>query len=112
MATSGTNTRMTVKTATPVIAWSVMRRRQLMGETPCCTEGLPVRSDMSPRRLAAGDRPHQKLCQGVHDDRYHEQRQTYLNQGGKVGVASSFTELVGEDAGHGVAGSEQGLSDL
>src|ERR1700690_933625 len=31
MANSGKSTRMTVSTETPVIAWSVARRRQLMG---------------------------------------------------------------------------------
>ncbi len=67
-------TNRTVRIATPVMTWSVMRRRKLIGEMPCCraVDGMLDRSDISPRRLATGYGPHQQLRQRVHDDRDNE----------------------------------------
>src|SRR5579864_209602 len=107
MAISGANTSTTVKIATPVMRWSMSRRRQLIGGTPCRTTTLFIDSGTSPRRLAARHRPHQQLCQRVHDNRNQKQGQSNLYQSGKVDVAGSLAELVGEHAGHGVSRREQ-----
>src|SRR5438552_18715794 len=86
-----------------------MRRRQLTGGTPGLTLTVLRTSDMSPRRLAAGYSPNQKLRQRIHDDRNQEQRQANFNQRGKIDIASRLAELIRQDAGHGVSGRKQGL---
>src|SRR6476646_4825121 len=105
MATRGARTRTTVKTATPVITRSVRRRRRLIGGTVVLPEGKAM-LDISPRGLAPGNSPHQQLRHRIHDYGDQEERQANLNQRGKIDVPGSFAELVGQYAGHGVAGRE------
>ena len=69
-------------------------------------------SGMSPRILAASHGPHQKLGQGIDDDGNQEQRQADLDQGGEIYIPGCLAELIGQDAGHGLAGSKQRLGDL
>src|SRR5271156_4616902 len=111
MENKGTSTRMNVSSATPVITWSVMRRRKAMGAAGCSTV-VCVISGIGPRRLAAGDGPHQQPRQRVDYDRNQEQRQANLDQGGEINIPGSLAELVGQHAGHGVARREQRLRNL
>src|ERR1700678_4540815 len=111
MANKGTSTIMTVSTAAPVMTWSVMRRRKAIGATVFSAEVLPA-SGIGPRRLAASDRPDQQTSESVDYDRDQEQRQTDLDQSGKVDVSGGLAKLIREHAGHGIAGGEQRLRDL
>src|SRR5260370_837511 len=102
---------MTVSTATPVITWSVTRRRSEMRSAVCGAEIMGV-SDIGPRWLAAGNRPHQESGQSVDHNRHQEQGQTNLDESRKVNVSGGLAELIGEHAGHGISRREQRLRNL
>src|SRR5208282_4002395 len=106
MAKSGKSTRRTVSTETPVITWSVTRRRKLMGGTLNAVV-LEFVSGNASCRLASSNAPHQKPCQRVDHNGDKKQRQADLDQCRKIQIAGRFRELVGEYAGHGVSGSKQ-----
>src|ERR1700692_2280863 len=102
---------MTVSTATPVMTWSVMRRRKAIGGTVCSVAAWTV-SGIGPRRLAASDGPDQQSRQGVDQDGNQEQSQSNLNQSGAVDVSRGLAEFIGQHAGHGITRREQGFHDL
>src|ERR1039458_6266729 len=111
MAKSGKSTRMTVSTAAPVMAWSITRRRKLMGGTLNAialefVSGIFISGNAS-CRLASRNAPHHEPCQRVDHNGDEEQCQANLDQCRKIQIAGRFGEFVGEYAGHGVSGSEQ-----
>src|SRR6266850_897049 len=63
-------------------------------------------------RVATSDAPDQSLREDVDDDRDQKKRQADLNQRTQIKIVSSLTEFIGDDAGHGVAGSKERLRDL
>ena len=65
-----------------------------------------------PCRSAAGDCPDEHPRERVDDDGHQKERETDLDEGAPVGVVRGLAELVGDDAGHAVARSEQVLEDL
>src|SRR5580693_4374067 len=107
MAISGTSTTITVRIAIPVMAWSVTRRRRLIGGTLCCMAAMLAALDMRARRLAARHRPDQQTCQRVHYDRHQKKRQPNFNQRGQMHVARGLGKLIGQDAGHGISRREK-----
>src|SRR5271165_1699828 len=113
MAPNGSRTSNTVSTATPVMRWSVMRRRQLMGgmATAIALELASI-SGNAPRGLSPRNTPNQQSGQRVHDDGDQEQSQTNLDQSRQIDVARRFAEFVGQNAGHGVSGGKQRFGDL
>src|SRR5208282_4025437 len=106
MAKSGKSTRRTVSTAAPVMAWSVTRRRKLMGGTDVAVE-LGLLSGNASCRLASSNAPHHEPCKRVDHNGDEEQCQANLDQCRKIQIAGRFGEFVGEYAGHGVSGSKQ-----
>src|SRR5229473_2416992 len=110
MAKSGTSTTTTVSAATPVIAWSTIRRRRVMGGILMCgiktAAVLLFISDNASRRLPSSNAPHHEPCQRVDHDGDKEERQADLDQSRKIQIAGRFGEFVGEHAGHGVSGSK------
>src|SRR6266849_2161306 len=123
MAKSGTSTTTTVSAATLVIAWSITRRRKLMGgilmceirtaavlafvsDILCQTCYVKHISNYASRRLPSRNAPHHEPCQRVDHDGDKEERQANLDQSRKIQIAGRFGEFVGEHAGHGVSGSK------
>jgi len=49
--------------------------------------------------------------QSVDDERHNKECEPDFHQGAEIQIARRFGELVGDDAGHGVAGCEQRLRD-
>jgi hypothetical protein len=91
MAKSGNKTRRTVKTATPVMARSVIRRRKLIGgiliSVPWAATEFefvsdPIISGHVSGRQSPGDAPNHDPSQGIHNDSDKEQRQTDFDQSG------------------------------
>src|SRR5437660_12727083 len=111
MANNGTSTRMTVRTAAPVMTWSVIRRRKATGCTVRRVGALAV-SGIGPRGLAAGNGPDQQTCKGVDDDRNQEQSQANLDQSRAVDTSDGLAEFIGQHAGHGIARRKEGFHNL
>src|ERR1019366_5200215 len=104
MAKSGKSTRSTVSTETPVITWSITRRRKLMGGMTICgtlvgepmvVVGLDFVSGNASRRLASRYAPHHKPGKRVDHNGDKEQRQANLNQRRKIeiGLALFFVTI-------------------
>src|SRR5208282_852653 len=106
IAPSGNSTSSTASAAAEVMMRFTLRRYKLTGAVVNST-GVAVLSGIAPRRHAAGDAPYQNLGQDVHDDGHQEKRQSDFHQRAQVGVAGGLAELVGDHAGHGIAGSKQ-----
>src|SRR5208283_4256365 len=107
MASSGTSTSTTASTANTVAPWLMMRRPRL---TSCGAEG-DTELGTHPRS-PPGDAPDQQPRQRVDDESHNEKSQPDLHQGAEIQIAGGLGELVGNDAGHGVAGCEQRLRHL
>src|SRR4051794_25408961 len=81
IATNGASTTSTVRIATPVMRWSVKRRRRLIGGTGAMAL---ISSRDSVRGLAAGHSPNQQPRQGIHDNRDQEKSEPDLYQSSQV----------------------------
>src|SRR5271165_3874173 len=102
MTTSGTMTSTAAPMAKAFAAWLVKRRHRLT----FCVEASPgCLSTCPPCR--SGDAPHQQPRQRIDNQSHQEQRQSDFDQRTQVEVARSFAEFVGNDAGHGIAGSKE-----
>src|ERR1700744_4786106 len=107
MAIRGASTSTAVAMAKKVAPWSVRRRQRLSLAGPACATLC-----IGPRRLAAGNAPHQESGERVHDEGDDKQSQADLHQRAEIKIAGSFAELVGDDAGHGVSRGKQRLGNL
>src|SRR5215470_14103991 len=100
MATSGARTMITVEMQKAVARLSAILRHKPISSLAEFATGSGTR----PRRLTTRYAPHQEASHRIHDDGHQEQCQSDFDEGRKVEVACSFTELIRQHAGHGVAG--------
>src|SRR5579872_321399 len=102
---------MTAPTAAAVTKLFVARRQRLTGVMENCDvsgAGLGI----APRRRAPSYGPDEQLRKNIYDDGHEEQRESDFDQRAEIRIARRLAEFIGNDAGHGVSGCEQGAGNL